>query len=361
MVRSEGSAVEITLIHNDYPLYLYKIVLEKGADISTNPDSIEFARVIDEKKKIIRQSSDNEFRVYSIAGPDPNQARMIRELEFITELSENHTIEIDDNTSDSSNKVSLNSVIKLFSKHFLSNKNNDIAKGIITFLKGIKIGDTDENYFIDEKGDANLSNAVFNDFQTSNFSAGPLGAGTGTVNQNEFQTDNLMVRKMMIIMEWLVQRMRFQGGVYVLSSATGFKISFVEETTDYYRCYFENDNGKIPNEFVVNDQARIQNYTGENQKYLWSLVINKGSNYVDLSKSDKDGNGIPAVGDELVQLGNRTNTSRQMAVMLSAANGECGIVTYFNIDSFDLTGKEGSWFGRHGGKEGATIKGELKF
>lgn len=50
-----------------------------------------------------------------------------------------------------------------------------------------------------------------------------------------------------------------------------------------------------------------------------------------------------------------------MAVMISAANGECGIVTYFNINSFDLSGKEGSWFGRHGGKEGASIRGELHF
>lgn len=361
MVRSEGSTVEITLIHNDYPLFLYKLVLERGSDISGESATIEFPRVADEKKKIIRQSSDSEFRVYSVAGPDPSQARMIRELEFITELSENYTIEIDDNTSSSSNKVSLNSIIKLFSDHFLSNKNNDIAKGVITFLKGINIGNTDDNYFIDGKGNVNLSNAVFSNFQTNNFLAGPLGAGTGTVNKNEFQTDNLMVRKMMIIMEALVQKMRFQGGVYVLSSATGFKISAIEETTDYYRCYFENDNGKIPNEFVIDDQARIQNYTGENQKYLWSLVINKGINYVDLSKSDKDGDGVPATGDELVQLGNRTDESRQMAVMISAANGECGIVTYFNINSFDLSGKEGSWFGRHGGKEGASIRGELHF
>ena len=361
MVRSEGSTVEITLIHNDYPLFLYKLVLERGSDISGESATIEFPRVADEKKKIIRQSSDSEFRVYSVAGPDPSQARMIRELEFITELSENYTIEIDDNTSSTSNKVSLNSIIKLFSDHFLSNKNNDIAKGVITFLKGINIGNTDDNYFIDGKGNVNLSNAVFSNFQTNNFLAGPLGAGTGTVNKNEFQTDNLMVRKMMIIMEALVQKMRFQGGVYVLSSATGFKISAIEETTDYYRCYFENDNGKIPNEFVIDDQARIQNYTGENQKYLWSLVINKGINYVDLSKSDKDGDGVPATGDELVQLGNRTDESRQMAVMISAANGECGIVTYFNINSFDLSGKEGSWFGRHGGKEGASIRGELHF
>lgn len=361
MVRSEGSTVEITLIHNDYPLFLYKLVLERGSDISGESATIEFPRVADEKKKIIRQSSDSEFRVYSVAGPDPSQARMIRELEFITELSENYTIEIDDNTSSSSNKVSLNSIIKLFSDHFLSNKNNDIAKGVITFLKGINIGNTDDNYFIDGKGNVNLSNAVFSNFQTNNFLAGPLGAGTGTVNKNEFQTDNLMVRKMMIIMEALVQKMRFQGGVYVLSSATGFKISAIEETTDYYRCYFENDNGKIPNEFVIDDQARIQNYTGENQKYLWSLVINKGINYVDLSKSDKDGDGVPDIGDELVQLGNRTDESRQMAVMISAANGECGIVTYFNINSFDLSGKEGSWFGRHGGKEGASIRGELHF
>ena len=75
----------------------------------------------------------------------------------------------------------------------------------------------------------------------------------------------------------------------------------------------------------MNDQARIQNFNGSDTKYLWSLVVAKGDDYIDISRVDKDGDGIPAEGDEIVQLGNRTNTNRQDAVLLSAVNGEVGI------------------------------------
>ena len=113
------------------------------------------------------------------------------------------------------------------------------------------------------------------------------------------------------------------------------------------------------NEFEVNDQARVQNFNGSDTKYLWSLVVAKGDDYIDISRVDKDGDGVPAEGDEIVQLGNRTNTNRQDAVLLSAVNGEVGIFTYFGINSFDLSNKEGSWLGKHGGKKGAVIRGEV--
>ena len=50
---------------------------------------------------------------------------------------------------------------------------------------------------------------------------------------------------------------------------------------------------------------------------------------------------------------------RQDAVLLSAVNGEVGIFTYYGINSFDLSSKEGSWLGKHGGKKGAVIRGEV--
>lgn len=109
----------------------------------------------------------------------------------------------------------------------------------------------------------------------------------------------------------------------------------------------------------MNDQARVQNFNGSDTKYLWSLVVAKGDDYIDISRVDKDGDGVPAEGDEIVQLGNRTNTNRQDAVLLSAVNGEVGIFTYFGINSFDLSNKEGSWLGKHGGKKGAVIRGEV--
>ena len=102
----------------------------------------------------------------------------------------------------------------------------------------------------------------------------------------------------------MIQRMRFQGGIMVLSPATGFKIDRVETFDTYYRVYCRPEDF---NEFEVNDQARIQNFNGNNIKYLWSLVLSRGDDYIDISRVDKDGDGVPAEGDEIVQLGNRTN------------------------------------------------------
>lgn len=213
-----------------------------------------------------------------------------------------------------------------------------------------------KGWVIDALGNAEFRDVLLRSFKSWNFAAGPLGAGVGMVNDDELQTDKLLVRKIMYVLEMMIQRMRFQGGIMVLSPATGFKIDRVETFDTYYRVYCRPEDF---NEFEVNDQARIQNFNGNNIKYLWSLVLSKGDDYIDISRVDKDGDGVPAEGDEIVQLGNRTNPDRQDAVLLSAVNGEVGIFTYYGINSFDLSSKEGSWLGKHGGKKGAVIRGEV--
>lgn len=213
-----------------------------------------------------------------------------------------------------------------------------------------------KGWVIDALGNAEFRDVLLRSFKSWNFAAGPLGAGVGMVNDDELQTDKLLVRKIMYVLEMMIQRMRFQGGIMVLSPATGFKIDRVETFDTYYRVYCRPEDF---NEFEVNDQARIQNFNGNNIKYLWSLVLSRGDDYIDISRVDKDGDGVPAEGDEIVQLGNRTNPDRQDAVLLSAVNGEVGIFTYYGINSFDLSNKEGSWLGKHGGKKGAVIRGEV--
>lgn len=213
-----------------------------------------------------------------------------------------------------------------------------------------------KGWIIDALGNAEFRDVLLRSFKSWNFAAGPLGAGVGMVNDDELQTDKLLVRKIMYVLEMMIQRMRFQGGQMVLSPAAGFKVNSVEVFDTYYRLRCHPGDF---NEFEVNDQARVQNFNGSDTKYLWSLVVAKGDDYIDISRVDKDGDGVPAEGDEIVQLGNRTNTNRQDAVLLSAVNGEVGIFTYFGINSFDLSGKEGSWFGKHGDKKGAVIKGEV--
>lgn len=213
-----------------------------------------------------------------------------------------------------------------------------------------------KGWIIDALGNTEFRDVLLRSFKSWNFAAGPLGAGVGMVNDDELQTDKLLVRKIMYVLEMMIQRMRFQGGIMVLSPATGFKIDRVETFDTYYRVYCRPEDF---NEFEVNDQARIQNFTGNNIKYLWSLVLSRGDDYIDISRVDKDGDGVPAEGDEIVQLGNRTNPDRQDAVLLSAVNGEVGIFTYYGINNFDLSSKEGSWLGKHGGKKGAVIRGEV--
>ena len=58
MVRDEGGSVEMTLLHNDYPLYIYKITLEESDDITA--DLVALFRAVDSKKKVVRSRREEK-------------------------------------------------------------------------------------------------------------------------------------------------------------------------------------------------------------------------------------------------------------------------------------------------------------
>ena len=337
-----------------------------------------------------RSSGENETRVYQSGVGVPTRVRDLSPVE----LQADSVIEVDRANVAKSGKATLQKVLEfvLNNGKVWTEEKLKVVEGYILYLgEKIKAGDSDmwsghsfddyldqavkgdsdvkfksvtstafeskvKGWIIDALGDTEFRDVLLRSFKSWNFASGPLGAGVGMVNDDELQTDKLLVRKIMYVLEMMIQRMRFQGGQMVLSPAAGFKVNSVEVFDTYYRLRCHPGDF---NEFEVNDQARIQNFNGSDTKYLWSLVVAKGDDYIDISRVDKDGEGVPAEGDEIVQLGNRTNTNRQGAVLLSAVNGEVGIFTYFGINSFDLSGKEGSWFGKHGDKKGAVIKGEV--
>lgn len=193
--------------------------------------------------------------------------------------------------------------------------------------------------------------------RTPDFLQGLLGDGIGTPDGQEWQVNSLLVRKYMTVIDLLIQKARHVGGMLFLTPAA-IKVSHVEESETYWDCFFETDNGGITNDFVAGDQARLQTFANVG-RYLWSLVTEVGTDYIRLSKADKDGADAPRAGDDLVQLGNRTDANRQTAVVISATGGELGIVTYNTINSFTLAGRELSWFGRHNGVTGGRFVGEL--
>lgn len=223
--------------------------------------------------------------------------------------------------------------IEALSKFFIRKDRPDEAGFLIKFLGGL-----------------------FSDYiQSMNFSSGALGEGfvikvDSKTGDSYLEVDHMLARKSATFIELLIQRLRQVGGQIILSPAS-MSCSKVEEYDTFYRCYFENTDGEktIVQEFVIGDQARSQTFNikpgvHENisNTYYWRLVTSIGDNYIDLSKSDCDtGSAAPQAGDDIVQLGNRTDKTRQNAIVLAAyGNDTPSFRQYAGIDSYSLAGKE---------------------
>lgn len=208
--------------------------------------------------------------------------------------------------------------IEELKKMFLRKDQDDTAKGVITFENQIKSHDF---------AHGNLMGAGWSIYRD----------GNGNV---VVETDRMIIRKDLSVSELIVNQETFQKGstIYVKGGCT---ITRVEETDTYYRCYFDNKDGEEFSGFVVGDQARCQRYDKSYQnviKYYWRLVVGVGDDYVDLSKTDADGTGLPTEGDDIAQLGNRTDNTRQSAVVISPDSGG-SVVIWAGIDSFNLSEK----------------------
>ena len=233
--------------------------------------------------------------------------------------------------------------IEALSKFFIRKDRPDEAGFLIKFLGGL-----------------------FSDYiQSMNFSSGALGEGfvikvDSKTGDSYLEVDHMLARKSATFIELLIQRLRQVGGQIILSPAS-MSCSKVEEYDTFYRCYFENTDGEktIVQEFVIGDQARSQTFNikpgvheNVSNTYYWRLVTSVGDNYIDLSKSDCDtGSAVPQAGDDIVQLGNRTDKTRQNAIVLAAyGNDTPSFRQYAGIDSYSLAGKEVTVFSPNGNK-----------
>lgn len=336
MVRSDGGAVELTEIGKYYPLYIYKIVLEDGEDNEDTGDGIiEYLRAVDEKKKIIRKSSENDLRVY-LEGTGIDTAKMIRELELIGELSMNYTIEIDDNLSGSTNKTTLQSLIQFISKDFVTNNKFDEY-----IDQPVKTTDDVKFNSVEAKESVSTEKVTTEEVVSKDFKSGLLGVGHRLWN-GVLEISELIVRKTMHVFEIIVQKVTSVNGSMLTTPGGGVRISEVEELEDGYKCFFNNDDGTIPNPFVVGDQALHQVFTGKNISRYWRLVTEVGDNHFVLSKTDcESGSDIPKVEDEIIQFGNRTDRSRQNAVLTTSYGLDAPYTAYYsNVNSYSLEGKE---------------------
>lgn len=199
-----------------------------------------------------------------------------------------------------------------------------------------------------------LGGLISDDIQSQDFTTGALGAGFCLKKDDNgdsyLEVDRALFRKTATFIELLIQKLRYVGGQIILSPAS-MSCSMVEEHDTFYRCYFENTDGEktITQEFVEGDQARCQTFNvkegvSENvsNTYYWRLVVGVGDNYIDLSKTDCDaGSTAPQAGDDIVLLGNRTDVTRQAAVILSAYGNDAPYIKmYRGIHSYNMSEAE---------------------
>ena len=285
-------------------------------------------------------------------------------------------------------------------KKFLSKLHDDVAKGKITFedfitlVRGMWLGDAkivraiqsgaaveaddtaimtvakmigtflrkdteDETRYLLKL----LGGAIFAWLKTPDWTAGGmLGTGIGAYQDAGgmwvIECDKLLVRVKAIFEELEIRRLSYVGGNLLLSGA-GSVITAVEDKGTFWRCTIKNDDGTTAtmNYWRAGDQARCQTfnikagvYQNVQNRYWWRLVTEVGEDYIDVSKSDcETSSDAPAAGDHVVQLGNRTDTERQHAIMLSAVGTDAPAITqYQGINSYRLTGRQKTRISPHG-------------
>lgn len=252
-------------------------------------------------------------------------------------------------------------------KYFLSKVKTDVAEKLIRFWEGIAFGEQSDNnpLGISSDGIATLKEVV-----SAAFRSGALGSGfkLGDYNgsgDSYLEVDRLLVRKAAEFVRLVIRELQSVGGEIVLSPAA-MKISnvvYFEKGVylpeyealplryNVYRCYFSQKKGdeEIENQFVDDDLVRCQTFNvkegvSENVKnrYYWRKVYKVGKDFIDVLADFCDtGSDIPQAGDELVQMGNTTDTARQSVVVLSAYGADApSLKMYEGVDSYSLENKE---------------------
>lgn len=276
-------------------------------------------------------------------------------------------------------------------------KDNVEINGALNVLNSIKSNSL-ETVNANVTGQLNANYADINDLDADTGRITTLSGNSLTFSQAEIDaisnrvlqskditTEYLTVTKQAHFFELIIDKIKAAGGAVILSPADGFKVDEVRDIGSAWTLMWRqkdtgSDNARM-NMWEVGDQAICQTFNSGNlvegtsnfnvtSKYYWSVVTSKGSfqegdnywNYINISKTNKDGNSVPEVGDEVAMLGSRNtdDPNRGNAVYLAAyASLDPDlkaplICQYRGINDFNLKGHKVTWFAANGN----TIQGD---
>ncbi len=210
--------------------------------------------------------------------------------------------------------------LKEIADNAVSKKLNDTAAGLITFLKGIKLGDFVQGKSganIDDLGNAEFLTAVIRELlRSTKFVDGLIGEGwqiwiDQLTGLSHLTIDKATIRQSLVALELLIQKVRSIGGQFIVSAANG-KIKDVIRQGNNYRILFEQEC-----DFMVHDLMRCAVTSGASRKAYWVEIALADVNGVTVPVSEFGGV-APTVGDECVLMGNTENKLRQNLISISA-------------------------------------------
>ena len=230
-------------------------------------------------------------------------------------------------------------------REFLSRLNDDRSKGQIASDKAIEVG---------------------------NFLAGVSGAKIGVdaeTGQTFGEMDRLFIRIKAYFETLTIIEANTLAGKQYITPGGSIKCTKVEETDTGYRCYFlsEQDGEKTETKIIAGDQAISEMFNAKpgttnkvsNHRY-WRLVTGVSNDaytddndnhygYIELSKTDCETNSdIPKAGDVIEQFGNRTDRTRQGAMVFSTVDADAPSIKLFtgigggttNAEHYSLVNKD---------------------
>ena len=221
-------------------------------------------------------------------------------------------------------------------KETVSGKNVTVSQKVTTL--NLLVQSLANVYDLNVSHVATLFQTVVKDYISSElYTPGLTGSGMklykAVSGDWNLELDNITVRKAMTIFELIISKIRAVNGGLVISPANG-KVKSVLLTNGIYRLEIEGDMM-----FVADDLVRCQTFAKTGARYYWVRITSVSGQYIFINKTEFTSS-VPAVGDDLVQFGNKTNAARQGVLYLTASeDGKPRFSVLNGVNSTDLTGK----------------------
>nr|DAS20090.1 MAG TPA: chromosome segregation protein [Caudoviricetes sp.] len=178
------------------------------------------------------------------------------------------------------------------------------------------------------------------------------GVDTERLTGKDIVVDNLTVNKAAHFFSLSIDEIKATQGQIIVTPASSVIEKVEVLASGDYKCWWKNTDSltTTTQTFSAGDFVVCQTFNTGQSRYYWRLCTEAGGsdgwNYITLSKTDKDPASVsePVKGDNIVQLGNRTDTTRQAAIIISAYNTGYldktvvapSIVQYQGINDYNL-------------------------